>query len=189
MTGAAILAAGASRRMGRTKQLLPFRGTTLLRAVAQEVLASSAARTAIVLGADAAAVAASLDGVPATLLDNPGWQEGIAASIRVAATWANSTGLEALVLCVGDQPAVTAAHVDRLLSAYRAAGTIAASRYANVVGVPAVFPRACFPQLLALRGDEGARRVIGAATVYAIDWPGGAVDLDTPEALARLNDP
>jgi molybdenum cofactor cytidylyltransferase len=68
------------------------------------------------------------------------------------------------------------------------AAVIAASSYAGVQAVPAVFPRVTFAGLRALRGDRGARSVIESAPcpVVAIEFPGGEVDIDSPEDLALL---
>jgi len=167
-----VLAAGATTRLGRPIQLLPFRGTTLLRAVALEACASSCDRVAIVLGADAPAIAPTLRGLGVTLILDPRWREGIAASIRRAIEWA-SRRHDAAVLMVADQPRLTAAHIDRLIETYRVRGGVVASRYRGEVGVPAIFGRGQFPYLLALTGDPEARAVIGLVDATALDWSDG----------------
>ena len=176
---AAILAAGESRRLGRPKQLLPFRGTTLLRAIACEACISACDRVAVVVGAHAASVAGTVQGLPVAVVPNVLWQEGMAASIRCAVAWAVRGGSDALALLVCDQPALNAAHLDRLVAEYRVHRHPIASRYAGALGVPAVFGAAEFPQLFALSGDIGARRVLAATRPHAVDWPDGACDVDT----------
>ena len=180
--GAAILAAGGSRRLGHPKQLLPFRGTTLLRAVAREVCAARCDRVAVVLGAHAGAVAPTIADLPIAPLSNVLWSEGIASSIRCAVAWAMQSALDALLLVVCDQPQLTAQHVDRLIAAHRATGRAVASRYSDVAGVPAIFGGADYPALCGLSGDIGARGLCAASAM--IDWPEGAFDVDTP-GLAR----
>ena len=91
------------------------------------------------------------------------------------------------MLC--DQPAVTAEHLGRLLAAFRQNPANAiASAYSGKRGIPAIFPREAFPDLLALRGDQGARGLLSeprrAVTEIALD--GGELDIDRPEDLARL---
>ena len=181
-TAVAILAAGESRRLGRPKQLLPFRGTTLVRAIAGEVCASGCAHSAVILGAHAAAVSGALSGLPVALVPNILWGEGMASSIRCATAWAMRVGCDALVLCVCDQPALCGDHVRQLVTSHREQRRTVGSRYEQTVGVPAVFGSCDFPQLLALTGDTGARGLLAGAP--AIDWPEGACDLDTPE-MAR----
>jgi len=179
IVAAAILAAGASSRLGRPKQLLPFRGTTLLRAVVREVCAASCDRVAVVLGAYAGSVAPELDGLPVASLANVLWTEGMASSIRCGVAWAVRSRCEALLVALCDQPRLTAAHLETLLQVYRRSPGPVASRYAGTLGAPAIFDRASFPALFALTGDAGASRLLASAT--PVDWPDGALDVDTPE--------
>lgn len=171
--------------MGKPKQLLPFRGATLVRAVAAEACASTCARVAVVVGAYAARVVEALDGLPVAIVPNGGWSEGLAASIRAAATWAQRADYDALVLAACDQPHLAAEHVDRLIAHHRERGGAVASHYAGAAGVPALFPARDFPKLLALAGDVGARHVLASAQPELVDWPPGACDVDTPR-VARL---
>jgi CTP:molybdopterin cytidylyltransferase MocA len=179
--GAAVLAAGASRRLGRPKQLLGYRGTTLLRAVTGEICESRCDRVAVVLGAHAGWIAPTLAGMRVAQLANVLWSEGIASSIRCAVAWAMQAALDALVLAVCDQPRLTAAHVDALIAVHRATGGAVASRYGDGPGVPAIFPARDYPRLCGLAGDEGARRLLHGAD--HVDWPDGAHDVDTPADL------
>ncbi|HEX3346382.1 MAG TPA: nucleotidyltransferase family protein, partial [Polyangiaceae bacterium] len=162
-TAAVILAAGASRRLGRPKQLLPYRGRPLLRAVATEVCASRCDGVAVVVRGGDPDVDACLDGLPVRLLANPGCAEGIASSIRVGVAWADREAYDGVVLLLSDQPALTAHHVDVLAGACGAEVAVVASRYGGELGVPALFVRALFPALLALRGECGAKALIGRA--------------------------
>jgi xanthine/CO dehydrogenase XdhC/CoxF family maturation factor/CTP:molybdopterin cytidylyltransferase MocA len=184
----AVLAAGASRRLGRPKQLALVSGIPLVRHVAERVRASSADAVAVIVGAHAPAVRAVLEGT--AVIDNDAWDEGLASSIRSAAAWARATNASALVLTLGDQPRIDAAHVDRLIAAWREGALAAGSAYGDTLGVPAIFDASLFDDLLALRGDRGAGALLRERAAAAIDWPDGAVDVDTPrdvEALATLS--
>ena len=171
---AAILAAGSSSRLGRPKQLEPIDGELLLRRTARIALAARVARVAVVLGAHRELVAPALAGLDVDILDNPGWAEGMASSVRAAVAWANTPQVDALVLLVCDQPELTTAQLDALIA--RAGTRAVASGYAGTAGVPAVFPSAMFPGLAALTGDRGARALLDDAIV--VPWEAGARDLD-----------
>nr|HEX4312370.1 nucleotidyltransferase family protein [Kofleriaceae bacterium] len=186
--GAAILAAGASRRLGRPKQLVPCHGVPLVRAIAAEAIGSRADRVAVVVGAHAREVAAAVAGLPLAIEANWLWPEGIASSLRTAVSWAIRTRCDGLCVLACDQPRLTTAHVDRLLSAFRTLGGHApiASAYGCSLGVPAVFPAASFPSLLGLAGDRGAVSLLAASGVGAVDWPDGVLDVDVPDDLAHV---
>ncbi len=184
---AAILAAGSSSRLGRPKQLVPHRDSTLVRETAQCALAACDP-VAVVLGAHADEVATALDGLAVELIANFAWHEGIASSIRVAASWAQGVGVNALALLVCDQPRLTADHIRALVSAHRASRVTVASLYSGRLGVPAVFGRSQFAALLGLTGDAGARYLISRdASATALDWPDGAIDVDLPEELPAVS--
>lgn len=187
--GCAILAAGASRRLGQPKQLVELEGQPLVRRVALVARAAGCEHVAVVVGCHGPQVVAALSGVPCELLDNPTWQEGVAASVRTAARWAEERGWGALMLLVCDQVQLNAAHLERLWALWRAApATAAASSYGGTLGVPAIFPRAHYTALLQLHGDQGAARLLRAERtgVTQLAWAEGEAELDTPEDLAKL---
>jgi molybdenum cofactor cytidylyltransferase len=183
-----VLAAGASTRFGSPKQLARFHGQTLLQrvvAVAGEVTATS---ITIVVGANAAEVVSTLPSGRAGVLVNREWQEGIASSLR-AAVRALPGACDGVLVLLADQPLVGTAGLNRLTSVWRRQPKrIIASRYEGVIGVPAIFPRWCFNDLCALRGDQGARALIQRHIdhVTGMDHPEAGVDIDQPEDLLSL---
>jgi molybdenum cofactor cytidylyltransferase len=189
--GLILLAAGDSTRLGRPKQLLEFRGATLLRRAAESAMASRARPVVVVLGSEGEACAAVLRDLPVEVVVNPAWKEGLASSIRagVGALEAAAPMVGGVVVCVADQPRLSAAVLDALMEKQRASGAkMAAAEYGGKLGVPAVFCASLFGELKALRGDEGARSLLRRAgeTVARVPFPGGEVDVDTPEDAARL---
>jgi molybdenum cofactor cytidylyltransferase len=191
---AILLAAGASTRLGQPKQLLrlpAFGGETLLDHAVALARASGAAPIFVVLGAHAEEIHLECELLDCILVRNEAWAEGMASSLRVgiAAVLENTPAASGALVMVCDQPSLSAQHLRCLLDAHQAdSDRVLASGYAGRTGVPAIFPREMFPALLKLQGDQGARALLqrSGTTVHAIDFPGGELDLDSPEDLQRL---
>jgi molybdenum cofactor cytidylyltransferase len=185
--GCAILAAGASRRLGCPKQLLPFKGNELVRHLTLEALASQSHEVAVIVGAHGERVAAAVEGLPVTCIVNLEWREGIASSIRYAAHWANRQHLDALILVLSDQPYLETSHLDRLAAEHAAGANFVASRYGGVIGAPALFAARAFNLLLTLEGDAGAGTLLRERpSTRSVEWPAGAIDIDTHHDLASM---
>jgi molybdenum cofactor cytidylyltransferase len=183
--GAIVLAAGASTRMGRPKQLLTYQGQSLLRRAASAAVTAVHGPVAVVLGAHAEKIYPELEGLPVWAVENPDWAEGMGASIRTGmqALLRVEPGLAGVLLLLCDQPHVQASSLKALLEAHeRTEAPVVASAYGEVLGVPAFFEQSFFDALLQLKGQEGARKVIVAypEAVLAVPFPEGAVDVDTP---------
>ncbi|MBS1120290.1 MAG: hypothetical protein H6Q90_2518 [Deltaproteobacteria bacterium] len=184
----AVLAAGGSRRLGRPKQLVEWGGIALVHRIAATCIDARIGPVGVVLGANAAAVEHALGELRVARIANASWEDGIASSIRAAVAWAVTSNAGALVIVLGDQPLLTTAHVAALRDAWLLeSAPIAASRYANVLGAPAIFDRSRWPQLTALSGDQGAGKLVHAEpAAVAIDWAGGAFDVDTVDDVETL---
>ena len=179
-----ILAAGASTRMGRPKQLLAVDGQPLLRRVTEAALAAPVSAVVVVLGARAAEIAPCLAGLPVQIVVNPGWAEGMGSSLRtgIEAIAAVSPAPDFVVIALGDQPDFAAGQVIRLIETQRATSRpIVAADYDGVRGPPVLFAAKYFPALAALEGDSGARALVQAHPheVATASFP-KATDLDTP---------
>jgi molybdenum cofactor cytidylyltransferase len=189
---AIILAAGESRRLGRPKQLLVYRGETLLNHAIRIATEAGASPVLPVLGAQFHVMIASIEPRSALPVHNDHWRQGMGSSIEA--------GMRALAVCAPeasgvllmgcDQPRLTADHLRAMLAAFASQDSpvIVASSYAGVHAVPAIFPRETFGNLRMLRGEKGARSLIEQAPspVVAIEFDGGEVDIDLPEDLAKL---
>src|SRR5271165_425166 len=182
--GAIVLGAGASSRMGASKQLLELGGKPLIALAVDAALGSQARPVVVVIGADAERVREAISGRPVCVVLNPEWSSGLSSSIRVgmAALLAAEPALDAALLALCDQPALSPEVIGRLAALHRATGRIAASRYGGRNGAPAVFGRRHFAALEALTGDEGARGILNGdpGCVVAADLPEMGFDMDTP---------
>ncbi|HUX45547.1 MAG TPA: nucleotidyltransferase family protein [Terracidiphilus sp.] len=189
---AILLAAGASRRLGQPKQLLAFDGEALLERALRLAAEAGANPRIAVLGAQFAPICAQVAFHSAIPVLNEHWEQGMATSIRAGLEELDARAPDAagVLVMTCDQPRLTASHLRALLAAFagQPAPVIVASSYAGVRGIPAVFPRSVFPQLLALKGDKGARAVIEASTCPILELPfeGGEIDIDLPADLAHL---
>jgi len=182
-----VLAAGASVRFGSPKQVAVIAGGTLITRAVQRAVGQCDAGVVVVTGAHRDQWAAVLAAQAVETIHNPDWREGMGTSIRAGLTRLPEPAAGVLLMLC-DQPAVTDADLDRLVTAWRdLPHTIAAARYAHSLGVPAVFPRSYRQRLRGLSGAGGAKQLILAAdSVSAVDMPGAAVDIDTPEQLAEF---
>ena len=183
--GAILLAAGASTRLGRAKQLVEIGGEPLLRRAARALLASEPHDCVVVLGHAADAMREVLDDLDVRCIVASDHARGLSASLRAGLAALDARCAGALIVLT-DQPALDAAHLLALRDAWRTRPVRAvASAYAGVLGVPAVLPRAWFDELTALHGDVGARALLRdrAQHVVAIDAPALERDIDTPDDL------
>jgi CTP:molybdopterin cytidylyltransferase MocA len=185
----AILAAGASRRLGQPKQLIELAGKPLIRHIVDQLTAANLGPIAVVLGSNAERTFAALSGSNVARLDNDDWQEGIAASIRIAAAWAERERCDALLLATCDQPRLDASHARALHERFDRTRMTTASSYAGTTGIPVIFPASWFSRLRELQGDRGAGQLLKRdPTVQAVAWPEGAHDIDTPDDLESFRD-
>lgn len=191
--GVVILAAGESSRLGSPKQLLPFEGQTMIQYVVKTAVDSKAKRVIVVLGAKADSIAANIDNKRATVVINDSWQEGMGASIRTGINKLVEVDpdTEGAILMVCDQPEVTSQLINDLIGTHRQTGKpIITCSYADTFGPPTFFHRKIFPDLLQLKGDVGARKILQqhVRDVETIAFPGGHRDIDTKadyEALTK----
>jgi molybdenum cofactor cytidylyltransferase len=187
---AIILAAGSASRMGQPKQLLDWGGRALVRVVAEHALAARLDRVLVVVGAAGDEVAAALAGLPVEIVENQAYAEGQSTSLRAGVAALGPEVSAALVL-LGDQPFVTPAIVERIADEWRMSGAaIVAPVYRGQRGNPVLFARAVFDQLLAIKGDQGARAILAAdparVRTVAFDDDRPLADIDTPEDYERL---
>jgi molybdenum cofactor cytidylyltransferase len=185
---AAVLAAGAATRFGSPKQLVRLAGTPVLhQAIANASLVAGHSVT-VVIGAHAREIGPALRQSAVSVVVNRDWEEGLASSIR-AAVHSVPAGSEGLMLVLADQVAVNGDDLKRLHAAWRRHPVlIAAALHGGAPGLPAIFPRWTFPDLLDLRGDRDPRLVIrrNVDQVVRVPMQNAGIDLDTPEDLLGI---
>ena len=154
-----VLGAGASRRLGRPKQTLPFGDTTLLGHVMRDVEASGLERVVLVVGGAADAALAGLDLRRAEVARNDAYGTGCASSLLAGLDAAGDC--EAVMLILGDMPGVDAPAIDAVSRAWRAEPSWAAlTSWRGTLGHPFVFAAASFDALRELHGDKAVWKLV-----------------------------
>ena len=155
-TAVIILAAGGSTRLGKPKQQLMFGDKTLLERIVQAGLDSQSNRLLLVWGAYDPASFRQRIPHQVEILFNPHWKQGMASSIKVGVQELMKGNIpDQVILTVCDQPYVDYKLIDDLISRQQATGRpIVASSYQKTLGVPALFDRSLFPELMALTGQS-----------------------------------
>jgi len=189
--GIVILAAGASSRLGRPKQLLPYRGKTLLSHTVNEAINANADAVVVILGEEADIFRKEIDEKKVLVAVNSGWEEGMASSLRQGLeTLLNSKPyIDAVILMVCDQPYISSSVLNELITTQqKTARQIVTCSYGEAIGPPALFHKKYFPDLMNLKGDAGARKIIqqNMNDVVTVPFPEGNIDIDTEEDYKAL---
>jgi molybdenum cofactor cytidylyltransferase len=191
MTGIIILAAGSSSRLGTPKQNLIYENQTLLQRNIQVALATGCQPVIVVLGANKDIIEPTIEDLPVEIAYNIDWNDGLSSSIRagIEHLQANHAKISAVILMLCDQPFVTA---DLLMQLTELSGpkNITACAYDRAVGPPVFFDSYYFPELLLLKGNEGAKQLMLKNEVHITTVPFvlGSIDIDTQEDFKRLKD-
>ena len=193
MTGAIILAAGASTRLGKAKQTLKYKNKSLLKIAVDAANHAGLYPVLVIIGANESEISKHLEKETVTVVCNENWKDGIASSIHSGLIYLEKymKPLENIVLMVCDQPHVDEKLLRSLKETKQSSNkTIVACSYKDTVGVPALFDRIHFPELLALKGDEGGKKVLlnHPDSVAVVPFPAGEIDIDTAadyEALTK----
>lgn len=185
--GIIILAAGSASRMGSPKQILDINGKSLLeRVIALTDHIDAGVRT-VVLGANKEVIKPEIAHLAVNIIENPNWQDGMSTSIKmgVVGTFMINKDVDKVLVLAGDMPGISVHHLNRLVAASLEVPekTIFASSYDNTIGVPCVFEKEHFIDLIELDGDIGAAQVFikYKDSLLPIKMTEGSMDLDTPE--------
>jgi molybdenum cofactor cytidylyltransferase len=188
-----LLAAGQSSRMKAIKQLLPWKGTTLLLHALNTILDIQKEKVFMVLGVNSALIQErlKLESYPVTLIKNEAWQMGLGSSIAcgIDAILKQEHAIDGIVICLADQPLLTSSYYKELIRVFTSNNVpIVATRYPNKFGVPAIFKTEIAQELIHLKEDHGARYMMSKykELVLALDAGDQIVDIDTPETYKRV---
>lgn len=186
-----ILAAGPSSRLGHPKQQLLIHGTPLLLHTVMVASDTHLGNVAVVIGHESETHQKLLERTQARIIFNDHWQKGMGSSLKAGlnALIQHHTNLKAVLVMVCDQPLITASHLKQLVTTFRETHhAIVASYYANTTGVPALFSKSMFSELLNLADEEGAKKIISrfADQVATVPFEDAAIDMDTPEDYQRF---
>ena len=176
-----VLAAGASTRLGAPKQLLKYNGITLLRRTVETVLLSKTKSVHMVFGFEAEKMQLEIAGLPVDVVVNPNWQRGISTSIH-SGILSLEPNIDAAIIALCDQPKLSTDILNTLIDTYTSTrAPVVTCKYAGTIGVPAMFDRRIFTELLSLEGNLGAKKIIERYMKerIEIDFLGGEIDIDT----------
>lgn len=186
-----LLAAGVSRRMNATKQLLPWGTTSLIGHMITTALSSSANSVFVVLGANHERIYREIEDKQVTVVLNKDWETGISSSIAAGIKEVlKRDQFEGVLILLCDQPLISRDYLDKMIDTFTHGKVgIAATSYQSKMGVPALFRSTYFAQLQQLKGDVGAASVISKFKEDCISLQADSdlCDLDTMEDYNGLH--
>jgi molybdenum cofactor cytidylyltransferase len=185
-----VLAAGQATRFGATKQLMPWKDSTLVERAAQVGLDAGLQCVIVVTGQDADRVCAAVAGLPVQVVFNSEFATGLSSSMRQGIA-ALPAGIDAALFLLADQPGVTPEVVQALVKAHRKTlAPIVLPTYQGRRGNPVLFDVSVFHELTQIEGDVGGRVLLekhaGSLVRVPVEEPGILEDIDTSEDHQRL---
>ena len=185
-TALVVLAAGKASRMGAVKQLLKIDGKPMVKSILETSLETACYPIVAVLGAHKKGIQDEIKDLPITVIENPNFEEGIGSSIvcGLIGAYMTSKEIDAIIFLTADQPQISKNHIEKLIvTAENSNKNIVSSKFYGGFGIPALFKRFYFEEILTLKGDAGAKKLIlkYKEDVVFVDFQDGNLDLDTPE--------
>ena len=179
-----ILAAGASKRMGEPKQLLSWGNSTLIEHIIKKALKVKVKEVSVILGANYDLINNQIKKYPVNIINNIDWKEGLGNSISKAIThYIFETNIDALIFILADQPFVTDDYLNRMLSNFTPnKNQIIATQYQDrKLGIPVLFDKFYFDQLISLNGDIGANHILqnNKSSVNVLEASFNNIDIDS----------
>ena len=189
---ALVLAAGESRRMGaRNKLLARIDGVPMLVRAVDAAMAGANAGVIVVTGHEHERVARALGGRDVHLVHNPRYADGLSTSLASGLA-ALDDDVDGVLICLGDMPRVTPAHMAKLIAAFDPVEgrAVCVPLWAGKRGHPVLWARRFFAEMGDIKGDVGARHLLGEYAELVCEVPvdddGVLVDVDSPAALHAI---
>jgi molybdenum cofactor cytidylyltransferase len=187
---ALVLTAGASRRMGTPKALLPWGRTTVIQHLLRQIQLAGFNETLLITGAHHNLIQEALVDDKAKICFHPNWELGMGSTISrgIREVEHRFTGIDAVLILLVDQPRITWEYLKCILEAHRnRPEAIIASDYGKFAGVPALFPKRFWAVLKGIPASQGARKLIATygEQCEILDPSGAITDIDTPEAYKK----
>ncbi len=185
--GLVLLAAGSSSRLGQAKQLLKYNKRPLIRVMARNALRSLCFPIQVVLGANFFRILKKVEDMPVYIDVNENWEKGMGNSLSFGLKKILNVlpSIDAVIFMVCDQPHVTSKVVNDLILKYmQTDANIVGCRYNDIIGVPALFDKTLFSELLKLDSEQGAGKIIkqhDQSKVEELQFEKGSIDIDTYE--------
>lgn len=190
-TGIIILAAGESSRLGYPKQIARYKDKTLLQYAIDAANGSKADKKVLVLGAFKDEIKKTFPGASIPNIPNPNWKEGMSSTLIKGLEYLQKINpVDQVIIMLCDQPFVDAKLINKLIATQAKTGKgIIASGYSKTFGVPILFGKAYFEELMSLTGDEGAKKIAAKHEddLEIVPFPKGKTDVDTEADLRDLN--
>lgn len=185
------MAAGSSSRMGQPKQILSWKGRTLIEATITKVLRLNTTKTIVVLGANKEKIISKIESYPIEVIYNPNWDRGLGNSIAFGVNYIqNNFKPEAVLIVLADQPLIKNAYLEAMMASFETnKNQIIATQYPNgKLGVPALFDESYLQELSNINGDKGAKAILEKYTnlVMSTQIDTNVFDVDTKEDYKKL---
>jgi len=183
-----MLAAGASRRMNGIKQILAFKDSTLLENALKTAKMSENDQVFCVLGANKEEIQQKIDFQDIEIIENTAWNDGLGKSIAVGVeAIQNYKDYEGILLMLGDQPFISSAYLNKMIEKFIGnQSEIIATSYSGKPGVPALFPKKIFSELIKLSGDSGAKVILQHHENIIKLEAENTFDVDSPEDYKKV---
>ena len=187
-----VLAAGSAKRMGQSKQLLPWGDSTLLDSAIKNALSANADNFFVVLGAYKNEIEEKIDLSKTIVLINKNWQQGLGCSIALATLEIDHKypDINAVLFVLADQPFISSFHLNAMIELHnKDKEAIIITKKDDYRGVPVLFPKKFFSELMLLFNDEGAKQIIikNKTQVKEVSTEDNIADIDTFKSYITLH--